>query len=392
MNNNHFSLMRYFRDMGIDAYLLLYSNDGTGANAHFIPENDTWNIEKWKQFIIQTPIPNGGIKGIIRTFANYYSYKKYFNGYDYIIGNGFAPALCYIFQKRLDLFLPYSLGVEFTWSYRDNNSFLQSQSDSIQFWFQNKGLKDNVDKIGTIDFSSINLESLKKLRIKNKIHKVSIPMVYSENNALLSEEIGSEVLSSCLKRINESKLSVFSHVSHVKYSLGYQFKRNDILIKGVADYIKKAENPNIVLILVEYGDNLSESKRLIGDLGIENYVLWLPKLSRKELMLILPHVTIGGGEYGGVYWGGTGWEFLACGVPFFQNTGMAVREFEEKTGTPMPDIFNVRTAEEITNILMDVDGNKIDLSAKSENLIKWFHSYNGKAEAERIFSLITKNT
>ena len=28
MNNNHFSLMRYMRDLGIDAHLLLYSDDG----------------------------------------------------------------------------------------------------------------------------------------------------------------------------------------------------------------------------------------------------------------------------------------------------------------------------------------------------------------------------
>ena len=46
LNNNHFSLMRYLRDLGFDTYLLLYMEDGKGTNAHFIPENDSWNIDK----------------------------------------------------------------------------------------------------------------------------------------------------------------------------------------------------------------------------------------------------------------------------------------------------------------------------------------------------------
>ena len=30
MNNNNFALLRYFRDLGFDAHLLLFKNDGTG--------------------------------------------------------------------------------------------------------------------------------------------------------------------------------------------------------------------------------------------------------------------------------------------------------------------------------------------------------------------------
>ena len=46
MNNNHFALLRYLRDVNIDAYLLLYIEDGKGANSHFKPENDQKDY-KW---------------------------------------------------------------------------------------------------------------------------------------------------------------------------------------------------------------------------------------------------------------------------------------------------------------------------------------------------------
>ena len=59
MNNNNFSIMRYFRDLGADAHLLIYSNDGVGSLSHFTPESDTFNIEKWQAFIHKTDIENG---------------------------------------------------------------------------------------------------------------------------------------------------------------------------------------------------------------------------------------------------------------------------------------------------------------------------------------------
>lgn len=378
--------MRYFREMGIDAYLLLYSTDGIGVNAHFTPENDTWNIEKWSPFIIQTPIPNGSIKGIIKVFLNYLKYKSYLKGYDYIIGNGFAPALCYIFKLNLDLFLPYGYGIEFTPSMKNNQGFFKNTAKNIGYYLQKKGLVKSVKRIGTIDMSKGNLLTLMKFGITDKISKVSIPMVFVEGE---NELRASKHILQIIKDIKGASPKVFSHVSHVKYELGQKIKRNDILITGFADYIKKSRNNSAILILVDYGDNVVASKKLITDLHIDNNVIWLPKLTRKELMYILKYIDLGGGELGGAYWGGTGWEFLASGVPFFQNIGMSNDQFEENTGTPMPDIFNVVNSYDICKVLFQIQEGEIDLKFKSKKIIKWFNTYNGKAEASKILSLIT---
>ncbi len=50
--NNNFSLMRYFRDLGHDAHLFLYSNEGLiNENPIHNPEWDTWEIIKWEKYI-----------------------------------------------------------------------------------------------------------------------------------------------------------------------------------------------------------------------------------------------------------------------------------------------------------------------------------------------------
>ena len=58
MNNNGFSIMRYLRDLGQDAYLLLYSNSASGGNSHFTIEADSWVPEKWRPFIKVLSIPS----------------------------------------------------------------------------------------------------------------------------------------------------------------------------------------------------------------------------------------------------------------------------------------------------------------------------------------------
>ena len=58
--NNNFALMRYLRDLGVDAHLLLYSNEGIeGNNIHYSPEYDTFHFNKWKVYIHRLPVMNG---------------------------------------------------------------------------------------------------------------------------------------------------------------------------------------------------------------------------------------------------------------------------------------------------------------------------------------------
>ena len=109
MNNNYFSLMRYLRDAGVDAELLLFADELN----HFLPENDTWDIDKWKLYIKQTKINGGALGQYFKMSAA--DIRREFEGYDYYIGCGFTPAYFYKAGMKLDLFTPYCVGIEYTY-------------------------------------------------------------------------------------------------------------------------------------------------------------------------------------------------------------------------------------------------------------------------------------
>ena len=125
MNNNNFSIMRYLRDLGIDAHLILMKNDYTKSQAHFIPENDTWEIEKWKSYIHYLNYYDW--EGIL--FRSGKSIKNDFKEYDILIGSGYIPVLLSKAKVYLDIFYPYTTGVEgvtdaFIAKVTDLNSFV----------------------------------------------------------------------------------------------------------------------------------------------------------------------------------------------------------------------------------------------------------------------------
>ena len=51
MNNNGFALMRYLRDIGQEADLLLFDDDEDNYSSHFSLKADTWHLEKWKKYV-----------------------------------------------------------------------------------------------------------------------------------------------------------------------------------------------------------------------------------------------------------------------------------------------------------------------------------------------------
>ena len=64
MNNNGFALLRYFIDLGQDAKLFLYDNDGIGELSHFAIENDTWEINKWSKRISRIDLSDNSLSAL----------------------------------------------------------------------------------------------------------------------------------------------------------------------------------------------------------------------------------------------------------------------------------------------------------------------------------------
>lgn len=375
MNNNHFSLMRYLRDLGIDAYLIRYAGDKDGSNSHFTPDTDTWYIETWEKYIIESKLPISGIPALKVLLLHSGYIKELFKNYDIIIGNGFAPGYLSLTKRNLDIFLPYHVGGEFL-KYSWISSFKGYIIHTFLIFFQVIGLK-KTKIIGTSDQSKENLKYFKFFRLKTTL--LEIPMVYNQEKVNITCVNLSDKVKNAIYLMSEYEFVIFSHVSHIWKNLPPSYppiKRNDILIKGFAQYVRLRKIEKVRLFLVDYGHDVSCSKELINDLNINEYVIWLPVMNRKEIMFLLQYVNVGAGEFGGYLWGGTGWEFMSKGIPFFQYV-TNLDGYMEKLKRPIPEIINVGTPEQIAYHLLEYENNPDFYKKKGIRLKEWFDTYNG---------------
>lgn len=375
MNNNYFALLRYLRENGVDAELLMYADE----LEMFKPDNDTWEIEKWQPYIKKLDIVGGALGQYFKMSAA--EIRARFEGYDFYIGCGFTPAYFYKAGLQLDVFTPYCVGIEYTYRI-SKNTLVHSIKEKIESFYQLRGLKKNTRLMATIDEES----RVKGARLGLSIIPMSMPVIYNKEQ---QNGHGDAVVESILERLKAHYPVVLSHVSHFPPGTRtYEIKRNDILIKGFAKFAKQSTEYNSLLVLFEFGEDTSHSKKLVKELEIEKQVMWVPLMNRKSLMLLLKHTDFGGGEFGGAMWGGTGWEFLSMGVPFFQFVDMAAEEFRDKTQMNYPPFFNTNDADEIANKLMYFSANKTERAERGEKLQHWFEQEGGELLALKYKKLI----
>ncbi|WP_424963023.1 hypothetical protein [Ekhidna sp.] len=375
MNNNFFSMMRYLRDLGVDAYLIPYTTDGKSTLSHFIPENDTWDFSKWSPYILNPILPNGRIRGLL-SFFHRGRIKEVFDNYDLIIGTGFAPAYAYMAGRSLDIFIPYSFRGEFL-HYPKTSNFFNAISRWIQSYCQLQGL--NRTKI------ICGIDHKERIHFKKnglKIHSLPIPMLYYEEPTSIPHH-----LVKTMKCMQKSNFVVFSHLTHGWKNQGFKsdIKRNDLLIQGFAECVRDY-GIDATLFLIEVGFDVQASKDLIEKLGIGDHVQWLPRFSRKEILELLPYVNIGGNALSGLFWGGSGWEFLMKGVPMIHNLSNA---YESDHGLDsLPPFYNVSSIREISEAIYEAYTNEEKNKAIGSEAKQWFNANQGYGLAKTYVKLI----
>lgn len=421
MNNNNFSLMRYFRDLGADAHLLLYRDDGTGTLSHFRPESDTWEMEKWAPYIHRTKIPNSTTavwdfplswllagRVMVRAWLGFQNtwlppvtrrqVRQAYAGYDRLIASGITPATLRRLNRRLDIFYPYASGVEFLRSPVFTEHYIGR--GRVSNWLgrriaslQAQGIQSSRHALtfgcghsGEV-LKSINVTSL----------PLAVPMVY--NNESLPDTAPSQPLRIAAERIAGSQFSVLHQARLMwKKSCGRakgpwpgESKNNHWVIRMFAKLIIMRPNLKPLLLMVEYGPDVEPSKQLARELGIEQYIHWLPKMPRRELMWLLSRVSIGCGQFyerPRMVWGGTGWESLASGKPLLQGFNFAPGEFDRIYGYPPPPMLPVREEQDILRHLLkmaDNPGKRVEIGRSAK---EWFNRYNGIELATKWLDLL----
>jgi hypothetical protein len=422
MNNNNFAMMRYFRDLGADAHLLLYSNDGKGTLSHFTPQADTWELDRWAPFIHQTEIPNAPVAAFdfpLSTAVGAWSelrmltgaqdcavgavtraqLRRAYGGYDRLIASGSTPAALARIGRALDVFYPYAMGVEFLGSYEFTASargpwlrrFLYGalRRQQLLGLSSTRCVLTTDREVTSQILSRFGIESLQQ----------TLPMVY--NREMPPEEPPTAVLQAALDAIAGAGVSLLHHARLMwKERVGYSTdehvllnKNSDWLIRGFADLVNARPRLRPRLLIVEYGPDVKATKELVAHLGIEDSVHWLPKMARRELAWILNHVSIGVGEFYNsrrMIWGGTGWEALASGIPLLQAFRFDKGEFEKLYGCPPPPMLPVRYQEDVVKNLLfvaDHPEQAAEIGGRGRN---WFNTYNGIALAKKWLELATE--
>ena len=331
--------MRYLDELGIYSELILYSNEGIPSLSNEVnnPQSDTYCFEEYSHRVHRIKLRHGILPIFnIRSQLSWKNYREVIDRYDICIGSGITPSLFRKAGKTLDIFYPVATGVDWLDDPlhldKINNAGLLYPLRLFIYMYQLESIKQvsaNIcsQKCDRAVFESHNID------YKFYLYPQYYPHVFATKakGTLLKFDLNKELVENGVPIFNNDYLKIFSFMRQfwVRPSglSSDQWltisKRNDVLIYGFSMFAKTQQGANSRLFLIDWGDDVLVSKKLIRDLCIEDKVVWIPLLPRKLITLILQYyadVAIGQlTASDGTLWGSTTWECLASGIPLIQS-------------------------------------------------------------------------
>lgn len=367
MNNILFSMARYLRDRGVDAHLFLFDDE----SSHFHPSADTFDL-KFQAYTTQ--LPWGHALKVASTKP--LEIARVAGGFDRLIGCGTAPAYLDKIGRGLDIFVPYG-GDVFELPFRlQHLSRLQPRASAESLLRQRRGIRRARTIL--VDGSVAYEQALNRLSARGQRLRVALPFPHVPTYApdvLAHNHVRGQWYPD-LKALRErSDVMVFHHARHIwGDAYGHaQAKGNDKLIRGFAKAHRLRPDARLSLVMCEYGPEVARSRALVGQLGLDAHVLWLPQTQRKELMLALSLADIGCGEFS-VSWlsGGTIYETLTAGKPLLHHRDDALyaRDFPE-----LYPMMHANTSEQVCEHLVRYIDNPAPFLAMGEAGRQWHMKY-----------------
>jgi glycosyltransferase involved in cell wall biosynthesis len=377
MNHIFFSLVRFLRDRGVRADLLLSDDE----HAHFHPSCDTFD-EDYKSYTRRLSWGSA---------TSYFSVSRRTVArdlvpYDIVVGCGFVPAFCHAIGRPLDFFVPYGADVEIYPFGVSKGHWLKRYPGRYIGKAQRRGI-ERAERVYFTDFFAPSRRALERLGVRferRACTPIYFPLYERIQDSRLREQL------TWASRFDEVRsryrFLVFSPTrQYWKFShrIGYgEGKGNDVLIRGFAHYVDGAGRRDVGLILFAYGrdEDVTASKRLCGELGVADIVHWFPTMARREVMYGASLCDVGadqfpGQEQSGAF-GGTTVELMSLGKPVFGQLFYTAEEFRERSGFSMPPLLNVKSPQELATILgqlVDCPARVADLGRHSSQWVRdWY--------------------
>jgi hypothetical protein len=376
MNNMMFTLCRYLRDNNINSHLFLFEDEA----AHFLPESDSYD-DDYKKYSSTLPVDRKNF-----TNLNIKKLQSILKDYVFFIGTDIAPALLTLLGKRINVFIPHGsdlYALPFT---------LTSKKKYDKIWWAREvyyiGLiqRIGVENAYTILFPEEYDEQFPykhKLNCKGVFHNTSGPMVYAPQYRSLSQnrEIRKLKYYDYFKELRgEYELIVFSHSRQNGLNLPehqkIHEKGNDILINGYASFVVQNRKIKTCLVLFDYGMDVNSAKQLVSKLNIDKYVIWMPKMDRKEIMFGMMNSDICCGLFKNSWLTcGVVNETLSLGKPLihYRNDSLYVKDYPE-----LYPILNANSAKEVCNQIINYTKNKEEIIKQSLKGINWLEEFTVK--------------
>jgi glycosyltransferase involved in cell wall biosynthesis len=354
MNNNMFAVTRYLRGAGLDAHLFYRPAD------HFQPKADTFSID-FLSYCHEVDWLNKGDFEI-----DIEKVKKDIKGYQFYIGQGYEAAVAMRAGIAMDIYFPYGSDV-YKYAYLPQKYSLAQRVymrviKKIPLAATGKGtsaffMRKTIREAKNIYLDYVNDDFEKKLsglNINGKSQNIPMPFIYYPEYEKAGDwDVHWRTPVDELRKKNDF---ILLYHGRQEWKIAKTYKNNDFtgkntnhLIIGFAEFVKSNPAVNACLAMLEYGGDVANSKALVQELGIEENVVWFPKMYRKDLMYLIKNVDLCSGEFGKSYLTfGTIIEAMLMEKPVihYRQDDLYTDKYNE-----LYPLYNAREPEQITNAL-----------------------------------------
>lgn len=379
MNNMMFCLVRYLRERGYEADLFLVEEFD-----HFLPQADAYDDE-YKKYTKQSD-----------WYWDHWNIKKEkmredMKGYNFIIANDRVPGYLYKAGLELDLFLPHG-GDLIVLPFQSYKFGMPKKTDVGKIYFTRCQRLGIVNAKNTIfDATNDVMEGIiDRLKLKGNRFFLLPPMLYI--NQYIEGNLKKSKFYEQFKDIRSKyNLVIFQHCRQMwtMDPKAVEYKGNEILIKSFAKFLQsKTSEVNPVLVLFAYGPDLAASEKLVESLNISDRVLWMPLMSRKDLMAGIDMCDLAVGELGNSWLTyGSVVEILTMKKPF-----IGYREDERYLNhyAKLYPMASANTVDQVEAIFHDYMERPEYYKTMGEKGFEWVKKYLVENSVNKVVELIEK--